>query len=146
MNESELSVFFSVIKQESIRVGCVLPAFLILGTFRQRPLDRDHPGQRPHRQRHPGQRPPDRDPPTQRPLDRDPWIETPMEGTWDQGQRPPRRNMGPGSKTGSDIIQRFPPPPEQNDWHMLLKTLPCPKLRLFAVITHHHGGVIMLFH
>ena len=39
------------------------------------------------------------------PLDRDPS----QEGTWDQGQRPPRKNMGPGSQTGSDIIQRPPP-------------------------------------
>ena len=56
------------------------------------------------RQRPPGQRSswsgtlPDRDPP---------------EGTWDQGQRLPRRNRGPGSQTGSDIIQR--PPCGQND-------------------------------
>ena len=35
-------------------------------------------------------------------LDRDP-----LEETWDQVQRPPRRKMGPGSKTGSDIIQRL---------------------------------------
>ena len=43
--------------------------------------------------------------------------ETPPEGTWDQRQRPtrrnigpeteiPRRNMGPGNQTGSDIMQR----------------------------------------
>ena len=39
------------------------------------------------------------------PLDRDP-----LEGTWDQGHRPSRRNTGPGSQTGSDIIQRPPLP------------------------------------
>ena len=43
----------------------------------------------------------DRDPPGQSPLDREP-----LEETWDQRQRPPGRNMGPGSQTGSDIIQR----------------------------------------
>ena len=35
-----------------------------------------------------------------------PWKETTLEGKWDQGQRAPRRNMGPGSHTGSDIIQK----------------------------------------
>ena len=34
----------------------------------------------------------DRDPPGQSPLDREP-----LEETWDQRQRPPGRNMGPGS-------------------------------------------------
>ena len=62
---------------------------------------------------------------------RDPSGQRSLEGTWDQGQWPPqRRNMGPGSQTGSDIIQRTP---VKNDWHTLLKTLPCPKLRLWAV-------------
>ena len=48
-----------------------------------------------------------------------PWTETPkkkqgtrdtdsLEETWDQRQRPPGRNMRPGSETGSDIIQKFP--------------------------------------
>ena len=35
----------------------------------------------------------------------------PLEGTWGQGQRPPRRNVGPGGHTGSDILQRVPLPP-----------------------------------
>ena len=30
----------------------------------------------------------------------------PLEGTWDQKQRPPKRNNGPGSQTGNDILQR----------------------------------------
>ena len=39
-----------------------------------------------------------------------PLIQRPvLEGTWDQAQRPPRRNMGPGSQTGSDIIHRPSP-------------------------------------
>ena len=40
--------------------------------------------------------------------------------------------MGAGSYTGSDIIQR--PPCGQNDWHSLLRMLPCPKLHLRAVM------------
>ena len=63
----------------------------------------------------------------------------PLEGTWDQAQKPPGRNMGPGtetplprrnmwpgSQTGCDIIQRIR--------HTPVKILPCPKLRLRAVI------------
>ena len=34
----------------------------------------------------------------------------PLEGTWDQGQRPPRSNMGPGRQIGRDIILNPPPP------------------------------------
>ena len=70
------------------------------------------------------------------PLDRDPQAETPVsrepspEGTCDQRQRPPRRKMGPGSQTGSDIIQRLPTVDRQTP----VKTLPCQKLRLWAVI------------
>ena len=61
------------------------------------------PGQRP-----PDRDPPDRDPPGQRPY---PWTETPPpEVTWDQAQRPLGWNMGPGSQTGSDLIQRPPSP------------------------------------
>ena len=63
---------------------------------------------------------PDRDPHTETPslserdpLDRDPLDRDPLDGTWDLRQRAPRRNMGPGSQTGSQIIQR--PPCEQND-------------------------------
>ena len=50
------------------------------------------------------------------------------------GTETPGRNMGPSSQTGSDIIQR--PPCEQNDTQVF-KTLPCPKLRLRAVISGH---------
>ena len=59
---------------------------------------------------------PDRDSPDpdEDPLDPDRDPQTLMELTWDEGQRPPRRNMGPGTKTRSDIIQRPPPPCEQN--------------------------------
>ena len=48
------------------------------------------------------------------------------------GQRPPRRNMEPGSQTGSDIIQR-PSPCGQTG----VKTLLCSKLRLRSVINQH---------
>ena len=61
-----------------------------------------------------------------------PVRETPLEGTWDQGQRPPERNMGPGSQTGSDIIQR-PLPSPWTELQTCVKTLPWPKLRLLAV-------------
>ena len=124
-------------KQESIPVGCVPPNFLILGRSLYRgppdrdpqtktPLDRD-PFDRdpltetpmtespPPRQRPPGQRPSDRDPPKE-------------HGTRDRDH--PRRNMGPSSQTGSDIIQRPPPPVNRMiDTHLL--TLP---QTLFAVI------------
>ena len=71
-------------------------------------MDRD-----PH-----GQRPPWTETPMDRdPLDRDPhgqrhfWIETLLDRDL-LGQRPswtetPGRNMGPGSQTGSEIIQRL---------------------------------------
>ena len=57
----------------------------------------------------------------QRPPGQKPWTETPLdtdllEGAWGQRQRPPRRNIGPGSQT------------EQNDWHTSVKKiLPCPQ-------------------
>ena len=107
--------------------------------------DRDLPWQRP-----PGQRPCprqtfpwtktlllDRDyPPGQRLHS---WTETPLLDRDPPGQRSPRRNMGPGTKTGPGSQtdrkwhQRLPPPPPWTEWHMLLKILPCPKLRLRAV-------------
>ena len=49
------------------------------------------------------------------------------------GQRPPRRSMGPGSQTGSDIIQR----PQRTEWHTLLQILPCPRLHLWVVIIQY---------
>ena len=75
-------------KKESIPVGCVLPAFLIRGggglpteTHLDRdPADRDPTGQKPL----PWTETP---PPGQRPLNLD---RDPQEGTWDQGQRPPK--------------------------------------------------------
>ena len=44
------------------------------------------------------------------PLDRDPlpWTETPQKEHWTRDRDPPRRNIGPVSQTGSDIIQRPP--------------------------------------
>ena len=55
-----------------------------------------------------GQRLLERDPLVRDPLDRDPLDRNPLEGTWDQGQRHPRRNMGSGSQTGNNITQRPP--------------------------------------
>ena len=40
---------------------------------------------------------------TEIPTDRDLPGQRPREGTWNQRQKPPRRNMGPGSQTRSDI-------------------------------------------
>ena len=71
-------------KQESIPVGCVPPAFLILEG-----LPTDPPRQRSNwTETPPGKRPLDKDP-----LDRDPWNDhvtrgrDPLEGTWDQATR-----------------------------------------------------------
>ena len=68
---------------------------------------------------------PYKDPPRQRPPNRDS-----PEGTWDYGQRVPKRNMGLGSQTGSIIIQR---PNHWTEWPTHVKTLPCPKLCLRSV-------------
>ena len=46
------------------------------------------------------------------------------------GTENPRRSMGPVSQTGSDIIERPLPVDRQTP----VKTLPCPKLRLRAVM------------
>ena len=62
------------------------------------------------------------------PLDRDPQTETP------QAETPLWRNIGPGSQTGSNNHTETPTPCGQNDWHTPVKILPCPKLRLRAVI------------
>ena len=92
-------------EQESIPVGC--PPLARHCSTPLTPLDRDLlPRQRP-----PGQI-------------------SPLEGTWDQIQRLPE---GTVSQTGSDIIQN--PLPPWTEWRMRVKTWPCPKLRLRAVIT-----------
>ena len=41
--------------------------------------------------------------------DRDPLDRSPLEEHWIRDKDPPGRDMGPGSQTGSDIIQRPPP-------------------------------------
>ena len=75
---------FCIWQQESILVGCVPPTcHRMWGSL--------YGGGRPDRD------PPRQKSPEQIPLDRD----------------PPRRSMGPGSQTGSDIIQR--PPCEQTN-------------------------------
>ena len=72
--------------------------------------DRDSPGQRPSDRDPPGQRPSDRDPPGQRPPElRPPWTEIPWKENGTRDRDPSRRNMGPGSQTGSGIMQRTPP-------------------------------------
>ena len=65
-----------------------------------------------------------------------------VEGAAQGGMRadPPGRNMGPGSQTGSDIIQR-PPVNRMTDTCMLLKILPCPKLHLRAVLIDHKSNI-----
>ena len=112
------------LKTRKHSVGCVLPACYRMGCLCWGCLpDRDPQGTEPFppptetpRQEtppHPGQRPP--------------WKE---HGTRDRDSLP-RRNMGPVSQTGSDIIQR--PLPPWTEWHMWVKTLLCPKLRLEMV-------------
>ena len=103
------------------------------------PFHREHPSPRPfhrdplHRhpsQRYPGQRPPwTKTPWTQTSLDRDPsWAETPLD------RDPPEKDMGLGSQTGGDIIQRETPS-LWTEWQTPVKTLPCLKLRLRVVIS-----------
>ena len=90
--------------------------------------DRDLPGQKPSSpwQRTPGQRLHGQRPLwTETHLDRDrPWTETPL------GERPPGRNMRPGSQTGSDMIKRHP---LWTKWPTCVTVLPCPRLHLWAV-------------
>ena len=116
----------SVQEREGVSVSG--PMFLLGVSVWPVSLGRDPPGQRPTGQRPPGQRPPwtetpwtetplDRDP-----LDRDPLDKDPPEGTWDQRQSPP-----------SPV-----------DRQMLLKTLPCLKLRLRAVINLERNVNIVL--
>ena len=88
-------------------------------------------------------------------LDIDPWTETPWTETpwtdtpWAKtplDRDPSKRNMGPGSQTGSDIIQR--PPHLWTEWQTHVKTLPCPKLRLRAVIrirSWQHNMIFLCF-
>ena len=47
---------------------------------------------------------------TENPLDREPPDRDPPGRNMGPETETPRRNMGPGSQTGSDIIQRSPPP------------------------------------
>ena len=98
---------------KSIPVICVLPTILI-------------PGGSPYR-----------DPPwTQTPLDTDPLDIDPPEGRWDQTETP-RRNIGPGSQTGCDIIQRPP-------WTDTCKNITFPKLCLRTVkilIDNHYKTI-----
>ena len=111
------------LETRSIPVGCIPPIRQHTGGL----PDRDIPGQRPPWTETPQTENPwtethlDRDPtpldrdltPLDRdltPLDRDPQTRDPHPWTETPRQRPPRRNMGPGSQTGSDI-QRPPPSP-----------------------------------
>ena len=86
------------------------------GTRDRDPLDPDPTGQRP---------PPAQRSPSPLPLDRD----TPGRNMRPETETP-RRNMGQGSQTGSDIIQRTPPPPRgqnnRNVWkHYLAPNFVC---------------------
>ena len=99
-------------EQESILVGCVPPAFLV----REMVSVGRPPGQRPHSA--------ERFPPGQTP-----WKEHGIRDRYPHG-----RNMGAGSQTRSDIIQR---PLLWTEWQTHVKTLPvpCPKLCLRVVKT-----------
>ena len=90
--------------------------------FTEMPLDRP-PSQRCPLDRPPSQRCPWTDPPSQRL----PWIDMPhQEGIWDQGQRPPEGTRDQAARQEVTSYREHPPH-EQNDWHTLLKILPCPK-------------------
>ena len=102
------------------------------------------PGQRlPH----PGQRPQTETPFTETSLDRDPLP----KGTWDQTGQRPRRNMGPETETGGtwdqsarQEVTSYRDPPRV-DRQTPVKTLPCPKLRLRAVISTILNTIFRLF-
>ena len=74
----------------------------------------------------------------------------PLERIWDQKQRTHWKKNGTRDRyipeehgtrqTASDIIQRPPPPCEQNNWHTPVKTLPRPKLRLRTAIARNHSS------
>ena len=81
---------YTIIKQEYIPVGCVLPVLHYTGGFSVE-LDRN-------------------------PLNRDPrWTETPWTKIPRDRDPPSGRNIRPGCQTESDIIQTPPPPREQNN-------------------------------
>ena len=116
------------LKQESILVGCIPPAFLIPG---ESPY-RDPPGERPPQERDPpgetpGERPPGGGPPGQRPPDRDL-----PEGTWDQEQRPLKGTWDQAAR--QEVISYRDP---SVDRQTPVKTIPCPKLCFLAVMMHH---------
>ena len=103
------------------------------------PLHRDAPGQTPFTET-PLDRPPSQRSPWTDSLHRDPPGQTPFTETPLDRHAPPRRNMGPWTETPiegrwhqaarqEDTSYRELPPHEQNDWHTLLKILPCPKFR-----------------
>ena len=66
---------------------------------------------------------------TETPLDRDPLP--PIQGTWDQAQRAPFPEGTWDQVTRHEVTSYRDPP--RTERHMLLKILPCPKLRLRAV-------------
>ena len=71
-------------------------------------------------------------------MDRDPWKEHgtrdrgPLEETWDQAVR-------------QEVISYWDLLSDQNDWHMLLNTLPYPKLRLRTVKMNNSMGYFLDF-
>ena len=107
-------------KQECIPVGCILPACNHTGwvSVQGVSLTETLPGQRP-----PDRDPLDGDPPGQRPH----WTETPV-------QRPPGQT--PWSSDLWCMLGQRPPVDRQTP----VKTLPCPKLRLRAVLTEVPAG------
>ena len=109
-----------------MKEGCIPPAFLIWVRSPYRyPLNRDSQTRLPPS----GHRPPGQRHPRREAL----WTETPRKNMG-PGQRPPKEhgNRQPDRKWHNT---ESPPPCKQNDWRMLLKTLPYPKLRLRAVKT-----------
>ena len=108
------------------------------------PFHREHPSPRPlHRyplhQHAPFTETPFTDTLHRDTLDRDPaWTETPWTqtslGRNPLDRDPPEKDIGLGSQTGGDIIQRETPS-LWTEWQTPVKTLPCLKLRLRVVIS-----------
>ena len=68
--------------------------------------------------------------------------QTPQLPPWVLAWRPARHaGIPPAMHVG---IPPLPSPREQNSWQMLLKILPCPKLRLWAVITRNKNSLLTI--
>ena len=73
------------------------------------------------------------------PQDQTPWDQTPPRTRHPPGPDPPDQTpLGSRRPLAADPPTAGTPPRGQNSWHTLLKILPCPKLRLWAVNMFHY--------